>query len=125
MSAIQNVKNHYQNQKKLIMAIPEWGTEDEPMEMHIQPMSMAEVNMMQKIGGKKASHVEQAVNIIVVKARGKDGKRLFNATDREALMEQADYKVIARIAEEIDAHFFGNMDTLKGNSAATTSESPS
>jgi len=80
---------------------------------------MAEVNSMGKIASKKASNIEQAANIIVVKAKDKDGNRLFNVSDRDKLMSQADYRVVSRIAEKIEEHFFGDMETHKGNSEAT------
>lgn len=117
MSIIDKATTHYAKQKRLIINVPEWDTE-----IHVLPMTMAEVNMMQKIASKKASNIEQAANIIVVKAKDKDGKRLFTITDRDKLMELADYKVVSRIAEEIEAKLFGTMDEHLGNSEATTSE---
>ena len=81
-------------------------------------MTMSEVNMMSKIASKKASNIEQAANIIVVKAKDKDGKRLFSVTDRDKLMQETDYRVVSRIAEKIEEHFFGDLETYKGNSSA-------
>ena len=37
-------------------------------------------------------------------------------------MQEADYRVVSRIAEKIEEHFFGDMETHKGNSAATQPE---
>lgn len=121
MSVINTVAKHYASQQRLIIAVPEWEENGQPLEMHVLPMTMAEINMMQKIASKNASNLEQAVNIIVVKAKDKNGKRMFTIKDRDVLMEQADYKVIARIAEQIEERFFGSMDTIKGNSDATPS----
>ena len=121
MSVINNATKHYASQQRLIISVPEWGSENEPLEIHVLPMTMAEVNMLQKIASKKASNLEQAVNIVVVKARDKDENRLFTVKDRDTLMERADYKVIARIAEKIEARFFGDTETTKGNLDATTS----
>jgi hypothetical protein len=106
---------------RLIIAVPEWGDGDTVLEIHVFPMTMAEVNMMQKIASKKASNIEKAANIIVVKAKDKDGKRLFTITDRDKLMQHADYRVVSRIAERIEEHFFGDVETVKGNSDATPS----
>ena len=101
MSVIDRATAHYAKQERLIIAVPEWGDGDAPLEIHVFPMTMAEVNMMQKIASKKASNIEQAANIIVVKAKDKDGKRLFTITDRDKLMQHADYRVVSRIAERI------------------------
>lgn len=114
MNIIEKATQHYAAQERLVINVPEWDEE-----IHVLPMNMAEVNMMQKIGGRKASSVEQAVNLIIVKARDKDGKRLFSVHDREKLMEQADYAVISRIAEQIEQRFFGDIEVEKGNSDAT------
>lgn len=121
MSVINTVAKHYASQQKLVIFVPEWGQGEHSLEMHILPMTMADVNMMQKLASKNASNLEQAVNIIIVKAKNKEGKRIFSLKDRDTLMEQADYKVIARIAERIEDKFFGSMDAIKGNSDATPS----
>ena len=118
MNVINRATAHYAAQERLIISVPEWGEPDNPLEIHVLPMTMAEVNMMSKIASKKASNIEQAANIIVVKAKDKDGKRLFTVTDRDKLMQEADYRVVSRIAERIEEHFFGDMETHKGNSAA-------
>ena len=41
------------------------------------------------------------------------------------LMQEADYRVVSRIAEKIEEHFFGDLDTHKGNSDATPSDATS
>ncbi len=125
MSVINRATAHYAAQERLIISVPEWGEPDNPLEIHVLPMTMAEVNMMSKIASKKASNIEQAANIIVVKAKDKDGKRLFTVTDRDKLMQEADYRVVSRIAEKIEEHFFGDLDTHKGNSEATPSDATS
>ena len=90
MSVIHRATAHYAKQERLIISVPEWGDDNEPLQIHVLPMTMAEVNMMAKIASKKASNIEQAANIIVVKAKDKDGKRLFSLSDRDKLMQEAD-----------------------------------
>lgn len=121
MSVIDNATAHYAEQQRLIIAVPEWGKDGQALEIHVFPMTLADVNSMQKIAGKKASNIEQAANIIVVKAKDKDGNRLFSMNDREKLLNQADWRVVSRIAEQIEEHFFGDVETTKGNSGATPS----
>lgn len=125
MHVIDRVVAHYASQERLIIAVPEWGDGQTPLEIHVFPMTMAEVNLMQKIASKKASNIEQAANIIVVKAKDKAGKRLFTVTDRDKLMQEADYRVVSRIAEKIEAHFFGDLETHKGNSEEIHSDATS
>lgn len=115
MNVIDNVTSHYKAQERLIISVPEWGDEKSPLEIHIFPMTMAEVNMMGKIASKNASNVEQAANIIIIKAKDKSGKRIFNIADREKLMNEADWRVVSNIAEKIESHFFGDIEEIKGN----------
>ena len=37
--------------------------------------------------------------MVIVKAKDKDGNRLFSLSDRDNLLQNADYKVVSRIAE--------------------------
>ncbi len=125
MSVIDNATAHYAAQERLIITVPEWGKDGVPLEIHCMPMTMADVNMMQKIASKKASNIEQAANIILVKAKNKEGKRLFSVTDKDKLLNQADYRVVTRIAEQIEQHFFGDIEETKGNSGATHTDTSS
>ncbi len=113
MNIIDKATAHYANQDRLIITVPEWDTE-----IHFFPMTMAEINMMGRIASKKTSNIEQAANMIVTKAKDKDGNRLFTVKDRDRLMNEVDYRVVLRIAEKIDEHFFGDMEEIKGNSNA-------
>lgn len=115
MNIIDQAINHYKAQEKLVILVPEWGSKDNPLEIHVFPMTMAEVNLIQRIARKNANNIEHAANIIIVKARDKDGNRLFKLEDREALMQKVDYRVVSRIAESIEKRFFGDIETHKGN----------
>ena len=115
MSIIDQAIAHYQTQERLMISVPEWGSKDHPLEIYVLPMTMAEVNMIQRISKKNASNIEHAANIIIIKARDSDGNRLFKLEDKEALMEKVDYRVISRITQEIESKFFGEVETHKGN----------
>ncbi len=115
MSIIDQATAHYATQERLIISVPEWGTKENPLQIHVFPMTMAEVNMIQRISKKNASNIEHAANIIVIKARDSNGNRLFKVEDKDALMDKTDYRVIMRITEAIEAKFFGEVETHKGN----------
>lgn len=120
MNVINRATSHYAKQGKLIINVPEWGDDNGPLEIHVSPMTMADMNTIRNLASKKASNIEHAANIIVTKATDRDGKRLFSAVgDRDKLMTSADYRVISRIAERIEEHFFGDVEQIKGNSDAT------
>jgi hypothetical protein len=115
MSIIEQAIEHYQSQERLVISVPEWSSADNPLQIYVFPMTMAEVNLIQKIARKNASNIEHAANIIIVKARDKNGNRLFKLEDRDALMQKVDYRVVSKIAESIEARFFGSVEEQKGN----------
>ena len=53
MRVIHRATAHYAKQERLIIAVPEWGDESGPLEIHVFPMTMSEVNMMGKLPVKK------------------------------------------------------------------------
>jgi hypothetical protein len=59
MKTIERVKQHYQGQDRLVIAVPEWGEKDAPLQIHILPMTMAEASLIQRVAGKKASGIEK------------------------------------------------------------------
>ena len=119
MSIIKQAATHYAKQERLIIAVPEWGTPGTPLAIHVLPMTMAEVNMIQRLAKKNASNIEHAANILIVKARDAAGNRLFKLEDKDALLEKVDYRIIARITEQIEAKFFMDVETHKGNLSET------
>jgi len=121
MSIINQATKHFETQERLIILVPEWGDKDKPLEIHVFPMTMAEINMIQRMSKKDSSSIEHAANIIVVKTRDADGNRLFKLEDKEALMNKTDYRVIARIVEAIESRFFSEVETHKANLRGTTS----
>lgn len=124
MSIIEKAVKKTQ-ERKLVIKVPEWGEVDKPLQIHITPMTMAEMNSMQKIATKNPSNLEQAVNIIVVKAKDENGNRLFKVTDKDTLLEKVDYKILSRIATEIEEFLFGSVEAEMGNLNETTIEEAS
>ena len=48
-------------------------------------MTMAEINMIQSISKKNSSNIEQAANLIIIKARDAGGNRLFKLEDKAGI----------------------------------------
>lgn len=125
MSIIDQAVAHYAAQERLVISVPEWGTKDNPLQIHVFPMTMAEVNMIQSISKKNASNMDHAINIILIKARDAQGNRLFKLEDKDNLMQKTDYRIVVRIAEAIEAKFFGDSETHKGNLRGTQPDTSS
>lgn len=125
MRVIEQVKKHYQAQERLVISVPEWGEPDKPLEIHVLPMTMGEAGMIQRMAGKKATSVENAVYSLIVKARDKDGNRIFKLEEKDDMLNFGDCRVILRINDEIERHFFKTVEQAKGNSEETPSDSAS
>ncbi len=121
MSIIDQATKHFESQERLVISVPEWSTKDKLLEIHVFPMTMAEINMIQRMTKKDASSIEHAANIIIVKARDSEGNRLFKLEDKDTLMNKTDYRVISRIVESIESRFFSEVETHKANLRGTTS----
>ncbi len=121
MSIIKQATQHFEKQERLIISVPEWGSKDNPLEIYVFPMTMAEINMIQRMSKKDANSIEHAANIIIVKARDSEGNRLFKLEDKDALLNRTDYRVISRIVEAIESRFFSEVEIHKANLRGTTS----
>ena len=125
MTIIKKITDHYNTKEKLVISVPEWSDANQILKIYVNPMTMNEVNMVQKLSSKNSSNIEQAVNLLIAKARDAQNNRLFSINDKEALMNKADYQVITKIAEKIEAYLFNNMEQAKGNSEKIIAEETS
>lgn len=121
MSIIDQASKHFETQEKLVISVPEWGINGQSLEIYVFPMTMADINMIQRMTKKDANSVEHAANIIIVKARDSEGNRLFKLEDKDSLMNKTDYRVIFRIVEAIESRFFSEVETHKTNLRVTKS----
>lgn len=115
MKAIEHAIKHFKQQEVLTISVPEWGENNIPLMIYATPMTMAEVNMIQRLVDDTTSNIEHAIHIVILKARDVDGNRLFTLEDKDALLNQVDYKIVSHIAEQIEQHFFSSVETAQGN----------
>ena len=99
MSVIDRVKDHFENQGVKKIEVAEWGEEGKPLIIYSTPMSMAEKRNLFK--GAKNDDLGVLVDAIMLKARDKDGNKIFKLDDKQVLLNNADPEVIARVATEI------------------------
>lgn len=105
IKAIERVKAHYQ---RLVDApkqirVPEWDAEDDEFIIYATPLTLQERTSLQRFA--KNSN-EMSAELIIMKAKDKEGERLFSKEDKPDLMRNASSGVLARIAKEI----FGQSD---------------
>lgn len=125
MRVIERVKQHFETQNRLVVSVPEWGDGEAPLEIHFFPMSMEEAAMIQRVSGKKATSVENAVYSLIVKARDKDGNRIFSLNESEKMLKYGDVRVILRINDAVEKHFYQSIEEAKGNLGETPSDTTS
>ena len=99
MSVIDRVKEHFESQGVKTINVAEWGVEGQPLVIYSSPFTMAEKRNLFK--GAKNDDLGVLVDAIMLKARDKDGNKIFKLDDKQVLLNNADPEVIARVAGEI------------------------
>jgi hypothetical protein len=99
MSVIDRVKEHFESQGVKKIEVAEWGEEGQPLVIYSTPMSLNEKRNLFK--SAKDSDLGVMVDVISLKAKDKDGNKVFKLDDKQVLMNNADPEVIARVAQEI------------------------
>ena len=60
-----------------------------------------------------------------MKARDKDGNRIFSLNEREEMLKYGDVRVILRINDAVEKHFYQSIEEAKGNLDETPSDTTS
>jgi hypothetical protein len=83
-----------------IIEVPEWGEDDQPLKMHVRPLTMAEKDeILQET--QKAPY-RGVVKALIVRARDEEGKHIFDKAELGELMKKADPDVISRVVREMN-----------------------
>ena len=99
MSVIDRVKEHFESQGVKKIEVAEWGEEGQPLVIYCSPFTLAEKRNLFK--GAKSDDLGVLVDAIMLKAKDKDGNKIFKLDDKQTLLNNADPEVIARVAGEI------------------------
>jgi hypothetical protein len=99
MSVIDRVKEHFESQGVKTINVAEWGEEGQPLVIYSSPMSLNEKRNLFK--GAKSDDLGVLVDAIMLKAKDKDGNKIFKLDDKQTLLNNADPEVIAKIATEM------------------------
>jgi len=96
MSVIDRVKEHFESQGVKTINVAEWGEEGQPLVIYCSPFTLAEKRNLFK--GARNDDLGVLVDAIMLKAKDKDGNKLFKLDDKQILLNKADPEVIARVA---------------------------
>ena len=99
MSVIDRVKEHFESQGVKKINVAEWGEEGQPLVIYCSPFTLGEKRNLFK--GAKSDDLGVLVDAIMLKARDKDGNKIFILDDKQVLLNKADPDVIANVATEM------------------------
>lgn len=94
MSAIDNVKAHFQSLETLTIDVPEWD-----LTIYADPVTLKEKNRLFKMA--KNDDMAFFIHVLIMKAKDEAGNSHFTLADKHDLMVKADTDVITRVANQI------------------------
>lgn len=98
IKAIDRAKAHFKNlvDEPKQIRVPEWDEEGEEFIVYCTPLTLQERT---KLGRFSGNQPEMAAELLILKAKDKEGNLLFSRQDKPELMRNVDSDVIARIAK--------------------------
>lgn len=99
MGVIDNAKRHFQEREIKEIVVPEWGDENGPLIIYADPVTLAEKNRVKKRAERE--ELEALAYAVIMKAKDKDGEKLFTIKDKHDLVHNVDPNVLARVAGEL------------------------
>jgi len=106
MGVLDNAKAHFDKLETKAIEVPEWDTI-----IYSTPFTMGEKKTLWKFA--KDDDFEFMVRTLILKALDKDGKKLFDISNKLELMNNASPDVITRIVGEISVS--QTIDDMEGN----------
>ena len=99
MSVIDKAKAHFDSLEIKEIEIPEWSDGDEVLKVYAKPLTLAEMSKLQRYA--KDDDVALMAYCLIHKALDADGEKVFDLSDKHAMMNNVDKDVLARVAMEI------------------------
>ena len=96
MSTIDNVKAHFSALDVRSLSVDEWGSDGEPLVIYAKHLTLEISNKLQKLA--RNNDMEMMALAIIHCSMDAEGNRIFEHTDKMALMKKADVNVINRVA---------------------------
>ena len=117
MSVIGIAKTHFESLGVQSIEVPEWKDENgNATILYWNPINLSEKNTLFK-KSDNLNDVSILADIVVMKSLDKDGKKVFKAEDKLALMYKVDSDVLSRISSAMVKAI--TPDQVKKNSKIT------
>jgi len=99
MSVIDKAKAHFDSLGIREIEIPEWSEGEKVLKVYAKPLTLAEMSKLQKLA--KDDDVALMAYCLIYKALDSEGEKVFDLSDKHAMMHSVDKDVLARVAMEI------------------------
>lgn len=112
MSILDRAKAHFESQETKRIEVPEWADENgNPTVIFAEPFTLEERKKLVKFS--KEDDMEFIARLVIMKALNEDGSKVFDLSDKPALMNKVDPQVVMRLANEISAS--PTVEEMSGN----------
>ena len=101
MKAIEQAKAHFKTLKTKTIEVAEWGNEDGPLIIYVEPFTLKDKAKLQAVTKVSGSEIDALVELVVMKALDKNGEKLFTIEDKHALRNAVDSRILEKISSEI------------------------
>ena len=100
LRAIDRAKAHFKQlvDSPIEIRVPEWDVDGDEFIIYATPLTLQDRVTLTR---NNPNQLEMAANILILKAKDKDGNLLFGKEDKPDLMRAASSSVIKRISEAI------------------------
>lgn len=109
--AIQRATEHFKAKPLKRIEIEEWGDEDGPMVAYSSPFTLKDQGRLQYLT-EKQSAADTLAELLIMKLVDENGDKLFTIEDKNALRNDVDASVVARIANQVMS---GDAEALEKN----------
>jgi len=99
MSAIDNAKKHFAEQDVKVIEVPEWGEDDKALKIFSKPLTLAETSKLYKMS--KEDDLTMMAYVLIYKALDENGDKLFDLSDKRALLNDVDQQILVDVATQI------------------------
>ena len=99
--AIDRAVAHFSAQEVRTIEVPEWGDDDGPLLIYVEPFTLREQGRLHKASNGGDATV--LADVLIMKCMDAEGNKMFDLGDKRALQTKVDAGVLARVATDIMA----------------------
>jgi hypothetical protein len=102
MSIIERITKQYEDQKRSVIEVEEWGDENGPFCIYYDPPTLKDAHWL-SVKSDGNAHLALC-QMIARKSLDEDGNRIFDDSDAQTFYAKSDDRVISRIGLQMKRH---------------------